>query len=397
MSSLNLLDWLLLLVALVVAVTGWSRGFLVGLLSAIGFVGGAVAGVLLVPEVLGGLRPGLGTAVLAILLVLFVAAVGQGLLAWLGQLARAQLTSMPARRVDAALGSVFAVVGLLVAAWAVGLAVGSSTVPSLATLARESAVLRAVDDWLPVSPEELRRAFRQVVVAGDFPAVVGPFVPEPILEVAPPGPGIARDPEVSAAAQSVVKVTGDAPACNRGQEGSGFVVAPERVVTNAHVLAGVRDPLVLVPGTDRKLPAQVVLFDPTTDVAVLAVPGLDRPPLGFRDDVAAGVDAAVLGYPAGGPLRSGAARVRAELRLRGQDIYGAQEVTREVVSIRGTVRQGNSGGPLVADDGRVYGVIFASSLTDRETGYALAVPEVLPAVAAGTAATDPVSTGGCLP
>ena len=203
------------------------------------------------------------------------------------------------------------------------------------------------------------------------------------------------DPEIREASASVVKVIGRASSCNRVIEGSGFVVAPERVMTNAHVVAGVAAPVVTAPNAEP-LESRVVHFDPSTDVAVLAVPGLDRAALAFRDDAATGAHAAVVGYPGNGPLRTEPARVRGEYALLGSDIYDDETVSRDVLSMRGEIRPGNSGGPLVADDGLVYGVVFAASLTDPDTGYALAPSEVESALEAADAATDPVPTGGCV-
>ena len=392
--GLNFLDWFLLVLVLVVAVTGWTQGFVVGLLSFVGFVGGAVGGLLLVPVVLGGLDPGLGTAVLAVVLVLITASVGQALLAWVGTAVRDRVAAHPARHLDAAGGSLLAVAGLLLVAWAVGLALASSAIPTAASAARESVLLRVVDDVVPVSPDRLREAFRSVVQAGAFPEVVAPWVPEPIVEVEPPSPVLGRDPEVRAASESVALVVGRAAACGHILEGTAFVVAPERVMTNAHVVAGVQAPSVGMPG-EPPLEAQVVYFDPWVDVAVLAVPGLTRPPLQFRSDATAGADAVVVGFPNSGPLTGEPARVRSTQVLVGRDIYGEDRVEREVLSLRGDVEPGNSGGPLLADDGRVYGVIFAASLTDPDTGYALSPAAVAPALAAA-ATSNPVDTGPCL-
>jgi S1-C subfamily serine protease len=391
---MNLVDWLIVLLLIVVAYTGWSRGFLVGLLSFAGFVGGAIGGLLLAPLLLGGLSPGLGVAVLAVLLVLAVASIGQGLLAWLGSWMRSQVTSEPARNVDALGGAVLGVIGLLLAAWAVGLAVSSSAIPHASAAVRESRILRAVDDVVPVSPDSLRQAFQSVVAAGRFPEVVAPWVPEPILQVDPPSGALGRDPEIRQAAQSVVKVVGRAAECNRVMEGTAFVVAPERVMTNAHVLAGVRSPRVGIPDGEP-LTAEVVLFDPDTDIAVLAVPGLDRPVLERDANVRPGDDAAVVGYPNNGPLSVEPVRVRGEHALMGRDIYGDNAVTREVISLRGSVQPGNSGGPLVSDEGAVYGVIFAASLTDPDTGYALSLRQIDDALRQAETASTAVSTGPC--
>lgn len=391
---MNIIDWVIVLLLVVVAYTGWTRGFVVGLLSFVGFVGGAIGGLLLVPIVLSGLSPGLGVAVLAVLLVLAVASIGQGLLAWLGSWVRSQVTSEPARNIDAAGGAIFGVVGLLLAAWAVGLAVSTSAIPHASAAVRESRILRTVDDVVPVSPDRLRSAFQSVVASGGFPEVVAPWVPEPILEVDPPTGTLGRTEAIRAAAGSVVKIVGRAQECNRVIEGSGFVVSPDRVMTNAHVVAGVSSPRVAAPD-GSPITAEVVYFDPQTDVAVLAVPEIDRPVLELDDTVEATDDAAVVGYPNNGPLAVEPVRVRGIHALVGRDIYGETQVTREVVSLRGRVQPGNSGGPLVSEDGAVYGVIFAASLTDPNTGYALALSEVTEAMEEAAEAQEPVSTGRC--
>jgi S1-C subfamily serine protease len=391
--GLNIVDWLVIALALVVAYTGWVHGFVVGLLSFIGFVGGAIAGLLLVPVLLGNLEPSLGVSVLAALIVLAIASLGQGLLAWTGGWVRERVSSEPAHRVDAVAGALLAVIGLLIGAWAVGLAISSAAIPYASAAVRESKLLKLVDGAVPISPDGLREAFESVVIAGKFPDVVAPWVPEPIREVDAPPATLGRDPEIRAAAASVVKVIGRAESCDRVIEGSGFVVAAERVMTNAHVVAGVAAPIVTAPDAEP-LESRVVHFDPSSDVAVLAVPGLDRAALTFRDDAVAGADAAVVGYPGNGPLRSEPARIRGEHVLLGRDIYDEGTVNRDVLSIRGDIQPGNSGGPLVADDGVVYGVVFAASLTDPDTGYALAPQEVSQALDA-VAATEPVPTGAC--
>lgn len=393
--GLNLVDLLVILLVIVVAYTGWMHGLVVGLLSFVGFVGGAAAGLLLVPRLLGGLDPGLGVSVLAVILVLIVASIGQGLLAWAGSWIRSKVSSAPARNFDAAGGAVLGVAGLLIAAWAVGLAVSTAAIPGASGAVRESRILRAVDDVIPVSPDQVQDAFSEVVAAGGFPEVVAPWVPEPINEVESPDGRLTRDPEVRQASQSVLKIIGRAPSCDRVIEGSGFVVAPELVMTNAHVVAGVPDPVIDVTDADP-LAARVVYFDAETDIAVVAVPGLTHGALALAEEGPAdGADATVVGYPNNGPLDLEAVRVRSEHRLLGRDIYGADQVTREVVSVRGSIRPGNSGGPLISPDGTVIGLIFASSLTDPDTGYALALSEVREALQTLPDELEAVSTGGC--
>jgi S1-C subfamily serine protease len=396
-GGLGALDWVLLVLTLGFGIVGWVQGAVVGLLSLVGFVGGAAVGLLVVPQALDGLEPGLGTAVLAVLLVVLAAGLGYGLLSMLGEKVRTWLGVGPARRVDGLLGATLAVLGFLLSAWAVGLAVSSSGIPGLAGAARGSTVLAAIDRAVPISPDRLNATFRTVVEAGGFPQVVAPFVEEQIVAVQPPNPAPVQAPEVQRALRSVVQVAGDAPACDQVQQGSAVVVAPGRLLTNAHVVAGTTR-VVVAPAGGRAVEASVVFFDPDTDVALLDAPELDLPalqPVTTPPEV--GDDALVAGFPGGGGLDVGSARVRSTDTLLGLDIYGQDRVSREVVAFRGEVRPGNSGGPLLAPGGRVLGLVFAASVTDAETGYALALSELAEATRlAGVAAVTPVSTGSCI-
>jgi S1-C subfamily serine protease len=189
-----------------------------------------------------------------------------------------------------------------------------------------------------------------------------------------------------------VKIIGVAE-CERGVEGSGFVYAPGRIMTNAHVVAGVDEPFIDVNG--RRTRANVVLFNPRLDVAVLATGNLGLEPLDFQNTGKAGDDAAILGYPENGPFDARAARIRGELTLRSPDIYDRGQHMRRTYSVRGLVRSGNSGGPLVSRKGNVLGVIFAASVTDRSTGYALTAGQVANAAERGSTATSRVDTGTC--
>jgi len=193
---------------------------------------------------------------------------------------------------------------------------------------------------------------------------------------------------------SVVKVSGIAPSCSRQIDGSGFVYAPERVMTNAHVLAGVTDPVVHAEGEEYD--ATAVYVDEETDVAVLSVPGLPEVPLAFTKQPAdSGDDSIIMGYPGGGPFYVGPARVRDRGDISGPDFRNSQTVVRDVYALYGIVRAGNSGGPLFATDGTVLGVVFASAIDDPNTGYALTAQEVADAARAGSTATAEVGTGAC--
>jgi S1-C subfamily serine protease len=212
--------------------------------------------------------------------------------------------------------------------------------------------------------------------------------------VPPPNAELRVRPAVVDVEPSVLKVTGVAQACRKRIEGSGFVYAPERVMTNAHVVAGVREPQVEVDGTS--LDATVVLFDPARDVAVLAVEGLDAAPLQpAAEEAEREQDAIVVGYPQDGPFRADAARVIRTQDARGKDIYQQEDVVREIYSVRGLVRQGNSGGPLIDVDGDVLGVVFAAAADDRTIGYVLTWDEVAEAAERARTSTAEVSTREC--
>ena len=214
----------------------------------------------------------------------------------------------------------------------------------------------------------------------------------PITAVEAPDQETLDQAGVREASDSVVKVLGQAR-CERGIEGSGFVYAPDRIMTNAHVVAGVSEPFVEIDG--RRIRAEVVLFDPELDVAVLAVEALGVGPLEFDTRGESGQPAAILGYPENGPFDARAARIRSRIDLRSPDIYDRGEVSRQSFSVRGLVRSGNSGGPLVSADGDVLGVIFAASISDSSTGYALTAEQVAEDAEKGRSARRAVSTGEC--
>ncbi|EID16542.1 MarP family serine protease [Mycolicibacterium phlei] len=220
--------------------------------------------------------------------------------------------------------------------------------------------------------------------------------PEPtVVSVAPPDPALAESPVVADAARSVVKVHAISHACQRSLEGSGVVVAPNKVMSAAHAVAGSDSVTVHVGDEERS--ATVVVFDPDMDIAVLDVPELTAPPMGLAEKPATtGTDVLVLGYPGGGPFTATPARIRDIIELQGPDIYNTKTVTREVYSIRGSIRQGDSGGPLIGMDRRVLGIGFGAAIGEPETGFALTAKEVFGLMMRGVAATEPVPTGECV-
>ena len=390
---MNVLDWILVLVVIAYAVSGYWQGFISGAFATAGLlVGGFLSVLWLVPKLLGDAAPSLWVSLGALFVVLLCASFGQAVFQYVGARIRDRITWQPVRAVDAVGGAALSAAAVLVVAWVLGVAVSGSALPGLSREVRGSVVLSKVDGFMPNEADNALGAFNQVVGSSFFPRYLEPFAQERIVQVGPPSAKVARDPQVRAAHESVFKIRGEND-CGRGVEGSGFVYYPGRIMTNAHVVAGVDHPHVLV-GEDE-LPATVVYYNPEIDVAVLSVPGLDRPALHFDKTGEARDNAAVLGYPNDGPYDVEAARIRGKQHLRSPDIYGDGTVVREVFSLRSKVRPGNSGGPLLSVNGDVYGVIFAASVTDRDTGYALSADQVAQSAADGIRSHHEVSTGDC--
>ena len=390
----DLLDLVLAAAVVVFAVRGYRRGFLVGALSLAGLLGGAALGAQLGPGVVRSYLPGVDQPLAGIVVVLTAAALGELVAVAVGLALRRRLTWRPLRTIDSAGGAGLSATALLLVAWLIGTAVAGSSMTGLAKQVDRSAVLTATDGLVPESARHWFSSFRRLLDTDAFPQVFGRIGGERVAGVPPPDLRVTGGPAVRAARTQVVKIVGVASGCSRRIEGTGFGYAPQRVMTNAHVVAGVPHPRVQVQA-GRLIRATVVLYDPERDVAVLAVPGLSGPPLRFAGPAPAGGSAVVVGYPEDGPFRAEPARIRDTQRTRGPDIYHRTSVTRSVYSLRARVRPGNSGGPLLAPDGRVYGVVFAAAVTDRDTGYALTAAEVSADARAGATATAQVSTGDC--
>jgi S1-C subfamily serine protease len=389
----NALDLILLLCVVIYAFAGYQQGFLVGSAATLGLLVGGYLGVRITPLLLDGFDPGVSVSLAALLVVLACAFVGQAAGSYAGNELRARVTWQPARVVDALSGAALSVVAMLLIAWVLGVAASGAQLRALNQEVRESVVLGAVDQALPGDPDRILSAFNALVDSSRFPRYLEPFAPERIKPVDPPSSGVLSRPGVLLAAASVVKILGTASSCSRALEGSGFVYSTGRVMTNAHVVAGVQRPVVRVDDTDYS--AQVVYYDPDIDLAILAVPDLQVAPLEFDMTAESGDLAAVLGYPENGPYSSEPARVREERTLRSPNIYGDATVFRDTYSLYARVRPGNSGGPLVDASGDVIGVIFAASVTDADTGYALTADQVAGAASAGVVADTSVDTGAC--
>ncbi|WP_432135646.1 MULTISPECIES: MarP family serine protease [unclassified Streptomyces] len=389
---MNLLDILLVLVVSAYAGSGYRRGLTAGCVSLAGFVGGAAFGVWVLPWVMGLVTPGTTAAtVTAVCTVLLPAAVGHELAGRLAARLRRELDAGPLRVADGIGGAVAHGAAVLIVAWVAASVLGASSSPSVTSAIRDSRLLGAVQETMPdTTPAWFARATTALTEAG-FPQVFNPFEHESTAEVARPSGDSVTAAATDAARLSTVKIEGVAG--DQGREGSGFVYAPEHVMTNAHVVAGIDEPSVRVGGVGRSYPARVVLFDPAKDVAVLYVPRLRAPVLSFEPSAARGDRAVVAGYPQDGGLDLQAATVAGRVKATGRNIYNDEAVAREIYSVRSTVRPGNSGGPLLTTEGRVYGVVFARSTSDAETGYVLTAAEVAEDARRAADSTAPVDTG----
>jgi S1-C subfamily serine protease len=389
-----MVDLALVLLMLIFAVNGYRQGFLIGALSLLGFFGGALAGLQLGPLLARQFEVDQMRLVVSLIAVFGLAVLGQALAGWFGSHLRHAISSRSGRAADDVGGAIVAAVTVGFVAWLVAAPLASAPMPWLARSVRDSVVLDVIDRVMPRQAEVLSEALRDTIDTRGFPDVFGAFVPTQVPSVAAPDPQLANSPVVVRARESVVKVLGSAPSCSRRIEGSGFVYAREHVMTNAHVVAGTRTVGVEVGG--ERHTARVVVYDPGRDLAVLYVPGLDAPAMPFAArDAAPNSDAIVIGFPQDGPYDAQPARIRDVRYITGPDIYEAQQVRREVYTIRALVRSGNSGGPLMAPDGRVLGVIFAAAADDPTTGFAVTADEAASTAAAGRNRTEAVSTGRC--
>lgn len=391
------LDLILLVLAAAFAVAGYRQGFIIGVMSFIGFVGGVAIGAIFAPGISRALAssPTL-QAFIAIVVVFGVAVIGMLITSGVGVAVRSRLRWRPATFLDSVGGAVVNVVAVLLVAWLIGSFVAYAPYPVISRQVNHSTMLQGVDAVMsPLAVPEFSQ-LRSLLASGPYAQVFSALGAERALDVPPPDAAVLKSSGLAVARASVVKVAGVAPSCSRRIEGSGFVIAPGRVLTNAHVVAGVAQQQEVTPAAGgRGFRAYVVLYDPERDIAILDVPGLTAPPLSFAGAAQSGSQAIVVGYPLDGGFTAVAARIGPAETAVGPDIYQTTRVTRQIYPIRAVVQQGNSGGPLVSPNGQVYGVVFAAATSVPDTGYALTSAEVAPDVVRGERDSNPVSTQTC--
>jgi S1-C subfamily serine protease len=392
----DLLDLILIVLVIAFGVAGYRQGFIIGVLSFAGFIGGGVIGAAFGPRIARSVTANPAWQAVAAIVVVFLAAmIGQLIASGIGVAMRSRLTWRPATVVDAVGGAAVSAIAVLLIAWLIGSAVAYAPFPLISRQVNNSAVLRVIDRLVPPAANVWFSDFRSLLASGPYAQVFGALGAEGALAVPPPSPAVLSSAGLAAARASIVKVEGIAPSCSHRIEGSGFVYARRHVITNAHVVAGVTEQQEVITAGGTAFSARVVLYDPKRDIAVLYVPGLDAAPLRFAGPAPIRADAIVAGYPLDGPFTAVAARIGPSQNATSPDIYQSTQVTRQIYAIRADVRPGNSGGPLLTRQGTVDGVVFAAAISVPDTGYVLTAHEVASDATAGADATAPTSTEGC--
>jgi hypothetical protein len=376
------LDWIIVGLVLLLALFGWAQGFLAGAFALIGLVAGAFIGTRIGPLVLSGGAESPYAPLFGLLGALLVGGILSGVFEAFGGRLRHALSRIPVvSAADGLLGAALVACAGLVIVWILGAFAIQRGGYELREEVRRSSILQRLNTILPPSGALLNSLRR----LDPFPRIDGPEA-----NVAPPARGIGRAGSIRQAAGSVVKVLGTA--CGLGVEGSGWVAGPELVVTNAHVVAGQDDTRVLLRGRGPGEDADAVWFDPRNDLAILRVPGLSAPSLPLAPGPRAGTSAAILGFPLNGPYDVRPGRVGSTRFVISSDAYGRGPVRRPMTALRGNVRSGNSGGPMVDGRGRVVTTIFAATTRAPRGGYGVPNGIVRRAL---RRVGGPVSTGPC--
>lgn len=386
---MNGLDLLLAGFALMAALGGYRLGFVTRVISWVGMVLGVVAGSAALPWIVDRYQHSVSRPNLILIsagVVILAGLVGQGVGVLIGTRLHLAIPPGLPRLVDAAVGALAGVLGVAVFTWL--LAPAMADVPEWpAREARGSSVVAAVNRVFPSAPDT-SRSLRQLL--GDrYPQVFDAFQAAPDVGPAPRSSGLSQATADRVVA-SAVKVEGQA--CDRIQDGSGFVVAPDLVATNAHVVAGESATSVLT-SDGRRHDGRVVAFDPERDLALVSVPGLDRPVLPLAT-AAVHDRGAVFGHPGGGPLVLAPFTVAQAIQAQGSDIYDQGTVRRQVLVLASSLHPGDSGSALVSPAGRVLGVAFAIAPDKPQVAYALATSELEAVLAAPH--DRPVDTGVCI-
>ncbi|TAL44903.1 MAG: MarP family serine protease [Salinibacterium sp.] len=389
-----LLDLLLLVTLASYTAFGYRNGLSGSVFVIVGVVIGVIAAFFLAPLVASVVPSPVGRLLVTLILAIGLIAAAQSGGAQLGRRVRAGVEKTAGSRLsmaDKVAGAVVTAIASALLISTVAFSLLQLGVPALSRTISGSAVLKVITKLTPDPVAAWLAEIRSAALQAGLPIISGALGNQKAVI-----PNIdAGSAALTRAGHSVVRITGNAFACGQSQAGSGFVVADDRVITNAHVVAGVSEPTIEVPN-GQVLAGRIVYFDPTDDLAVIAVPGLSATPLPLSNTLPTGTDAAVEGYPYGGPFAAGAADVMSVSAPRVSNIYGTKYSPREVYTLATRVREGNSGGPLLSLDGEVAGVVFARSEEDPNVGFAMTMTEVDPVAERAPALNQTVSSGNCI-
>jgi len=388
------LDLILIAFAVFILVSGWRRGLFVSALSLVGLVFGAWLGKTLIEIVNGAstttslTRTGLSAATLFIGI-----GIGSAIGGFIGRRLRNIFRWSPIRALDNFSGATLSLVAWSIVFWLLATTLLAAPVSSFTNTVSQSKVLNILEQYMPMSIRDGVESVRIYVSDSGLPEGIANVLLAPSVE--PPDVTSIDAPTVLAALDSVVKVEGTAQECSTRLSGSGFVVGPDLIMTNAHVVAGVDNPTLRVKGKGKAFEGVVVYFDPDRDIALIKTKDFPSVALRISEPLTRTDTAVVAGFPGGGSLTLIPARVRSVSVSNGTDIYGKNPVTREIYAISADIRQGDSGAPMFALDGTVAGLVFASSATDADTGYALTAKEFMAGFEVASVATKAVDTGKC--
>lgn len=388
-------DGLIVCAVITALFAGWRQGAFSSILSTVGVVAGLICGAALAPTVMGltdalalRLLLGIGTVILLV-------GIGNIVGGILGGALRDQMRWKATMRIDSAIGAVFQALATLIVVWLVAIPVASGLSGPIAEGVRNSKVLSFVDNNTPSALATLPSKISAMLDDSGLPPLVSPFTQAESRNVAAPAIKVEDVELVERLRPSVIHVMGESERCARRLMGSGFVVDSNHVITNAHVVAGTSQ--VRLDTVTGIFDAEVVYYNPGLDIAVLKSDAIDLPALQWAPEVAqSGDDAIVMGFPQSGPFEAAPARIADRIEISGPDIYATGRVERESYTARGTIRQGNSGGPMVDTEGNVLGVVFGSAVDTSDIGYALTAKEVREALGDIAALNTPVDTRECV-
>jgi S1-C subfamily serine protease len=394
---MNFIDIFIAAAFLIFGWIGFRRGILRTILSIIGLIVGGAAGAIATPSIQSlisnnafGFKPTIGLTS-----IILGASLGMFLFGVLGSFLRVVLLPLPfMKTIDSLIGFGLAIVA--VASISSTLSSAAQVIPNktVNNLFSQSQLISQIDQYLPERFKDAAQKIQNVITDSPLPEVFKSLVESRItptqLET-----DVAIPEIVTQSVASTVRIDGIAESCSAAMVGTGFIVSPERVITNAHVVAGVKEPVITLFNSQTQLGGRVIAIDRKKDIAIIFVPGLTGEKLTFIGPVTPNEIGFVVGYPNGGNLRTMPVSVTSEFESIGTDIDGNGETRRDVIVFGGDVKPGNSGGPLLNDQGQVLGVVFAADAENKNTGYALAPSEVAKLVSETSSVMQAIETGEC--